>query len=73
MHFSGMDIGKKMETNKQKTIVLLIVVLLIVCIPLGVAAPVGTSESAVLEAAKVGLELTPCMVAMTDLALIALT
>ena len=41
-----------MEINKQKTIVLLIVVILIACIPLGVAAPVGVSESAVVDAVK---------------------
>jgi cell wall-associated NlpC family hydrolase len=41
-----------MEINKQKAIVSLIVIILITCIPLGVAAPIGTSESAVVEAAK---------------------
>src|SRR5271157_1659646 len=41
-----------METNKQKAIVLLIVVILIACIPLGVAAPIVISESAVVETAK---------------------
>ena len=41
-----------MEPNKQKTIVIFIVVILIACIPLGAAAPVGISESAVVEAAK---------------------
>jgi hypothetical protein len=63
-----------METNKQKAIVLLIVVILIACIPLVVAAPVGVSESAVVKAAKswIGV-LTPYMVAMIDRALIALT
>ena len=48
----------KMEPNKQKAIVIFIVVILIACIPLGVAAPVGISESAVVEAAKswIGVE-----------------
>ena len=41
-----------METSKQQAIVLLLIVFLIACIPLGVAAPVGISESAVVEAAK---------------------
>ena len=41
-----------METNKQKAIVSLIVIILIACIPLGVAAPIGISESAVVETAK---------------------
>lgn len=44
--------GEKMETNKQKAIVLFIVIILIACISLGVAAPIGISESAVVEAAK---------------------
>jgi cell wall-associated NlpC family hydrolase len=54
MHFYGMEIGDwdKMETNEQNAIVLFIVVILVSCIPLGVAAPVGISESAVVEAAK---------------------
>ena len=41
-----------MKTNNQKAIVSLIVVILIAFVPLGVAAPVGISESAVVEAAK---------------------
>ena len=41
-----------MGTKKQKAIVLFIVIILIACIPLGLAAPVGISESAVVEAAK---------------------
>jgi len=41
-----------MEINKQKAIVSLIVIILIACISLGVAAPIGISESAVVEAAK---------------------
>jgi cell wall-associated NlpC family hydrolase len=47
-----------METNKQKAIVSFIVVILIACIPLGAAAPVGISESVVVEAAKswIGVE-----------------
>jgi len=47
-----------MEINNQKAIVLFIVIILIVCIPLGLAAPVGISESAVVEAAKswIGVE-----------------
>ena len=47
-----------MKTNKQKAIVSLIVVIIIAFIPLGAAAPAGTSESAVLEAAKswIGVE-----------------
>ena len=47
-----------METNKQKAFVTLIVVILIAFIPLGTAAPVGISESAVVETAKnwIGIE-----------------
>ena len=41
-----------MKTNKQKALVTLIVAILIAFIPLGAAAPVGISESAVVEAAK---------------------
>lgn len=47
-----------MNTNKQKVTVSLIVVILTAFIPLGAAAPVGISESAVVEAAKnwIGVE-----------------
>ena len=41
-----------MKTNKQKVIVTFLVVILIAFIPLAAAAPVGTSESAVVEAAN---------------------
>ena len=41
-----------MKTNKQKAIASLLVAILIAFIPLGVAAPVGTSESSTVEAAK---------------------
>ncbi len=41
-----------MKTNKQKASITIIVVILIAFIPLGAAAPVGISESAVVEAAK---------------------
>ena len=41
-----------MKINKQKLIAILLVAILIAFIPLVTAAPVGTSESAVVEAAK---------------------
>jgi cell wall-associated NlpC family hydrolase len=41
-----------MGINKQKVMVLFIMIILIACIPLGVAAPIGISEFAVVEAAK---------------------
>jgi len=41
-----------MKTNKQKAIVAFLVVILIAFIPLGAAAPVGTSENATVEAAN---------------------
>ena len=41
-----------MNINRQKAITALLVVVLIAFIPLGTAAPVGTSESAVVEAAN---------------------
>ncbi|MCO5382286.1 MAG: hypothetical protein NHB15_09545 [Methanosarcina barkeri] len=41
-----------MKINKQKLIAILLVAILIAFIPLVTAAPVGTSESTVVEAAK---------------------
>ena len=41
-----------MKINKQKLIVILFVAILIIFIPLVAAAPLGTTESAVVEAAK---------------------
>ncbi len=41
-----------MRINKQKLVVILLVSILIAFIPLGAAAPVGISESAVVKAAK---------------------
>jgi hypothetical protein len=53
MHLSGLEIEKKMEINRQKALVSLIVVILIAFISLIAAAPVGISESAVVETAKI--------------------
>ena len=41
-----------MKINRQKAIASCLVVILIVFIPLGAAAPIGTSESATIKAAK---------------------
>jgi cell wall-associated NlpC family hydrolase len=41
-----------MRINKQKLVVIFLVAILIAFIPLGAAAPVGVSESAVVKAAK---------------------
>ncbi len=41
-----------MKTNKQKVMAALLVALLIAFIPLGAAAPVGTSEAATVKAAQ---------------------
>jgi cell wall-associated NlpC family hydrolase len=42
----------KIKTNKQKVIATILIVILIAFIPLGAAAPVGTSEAATVKAAK---------------------
>ena len=42
----------KMKTNKRVAIAALLIVILIAFIPLGAAAPIGTSESATIKAAK---------------------
>ena len=62
-----------MGINTQKVLVSFIVVTLITSITLGAASPVGISESVVVKAAKNGLELNQCTVAMIDRVLIALT
>jgi hypothetical protein len=41
-----------MGINKQKVLVSLIVIILIACIPMGAATPVGISESVVVKTAK---------------------
>jgi hypothetical protein len=41
-----------MKINKQKSIAILFIAILIALIPLGAAAPYGTSESATVKAAQ---------------------